>query len=364
MNITSIKILFLLILLLGIQAIAGAGILDDIEIVPGIRFWGADIGINYKGISFIPSLTTRLCIWFGGGYESVGYFRDPDGIQYDPYDSEGEPDLAFFDRLEFLWALGIRQGILFDPAKDDNLFEVHLFYRGQYDEDYEDSEDPEYIFLSDLPDSEGILLHTIVAGLFFDTEVIDKAQRKRNGIKADISIEFAPALINEIADYTRATVDIRAYLTLLDLDPDNAEKKNLFNLYICDRFLWDGIVGDLIPIAARQNVGGRSLSNSKGLGGIMRGIDSRRFDGYLKMVNNFDIRMNLPAFWIVVPGIVLYFDIGIADDLNYNLQPEYLHYSTGIGAFVFGLGFDVILYANYWIDGERFTVSFDFKLHF
>lgn len=359
----NIRVFIFCLFLLGISIIVSADILDDFEIIPGLRFWGADIGVNYKGVSFFPGVTTRLCVWLGAGYETIGYYRDSDGIQYYPTYGD-DPNLALFNRWNILWALGIRQGIFNDPAKNDNLLEAHLFYRGLNDNNEETDEPAALIFTTDYPDASGILLHTFVTGLFFNTVVVNQIQRKRSGVKADISLEYAPGFINDSADYTRVTVDIRGYLTLIDLDPENKNKKNVFNLYISDRFLFDGIVGKYIPIVARQNVGGRELKSLEALGGIMRGIESRRFDGYLKMVNNFDIRMNLPTVWIIVPGIVLYFDVGIADELNYRLAAENLHYSTGIGASFYGLGFDLVVYANYWFNQERFTISFEFKLHF
>ncbi|MBN2440977.1 MAG: hypothetical protein JXJ04_06515 [Spirochaetales bacterium] len=363
-----IKIMIFGILFLGMSSALYADFLDDIEITPGIRFWGADVGVNYKGISFLPDLTTRLCVWFGAGYETPGYFRDADGIQYNPDDPAEAINLALYKRTEIIAAFGIRQGIFPDSAKKDNLLETYLFCRALYDTNtWENSVPGSLIFTTDYPDAYGIFLTTIITGLYLDTEIIHKTHRKRNGMTADISFEFAPSLLNHTycaADYTRVTVDIRGYLTLIDLDPDDDEEENLFNLYICDRLLWDGLVGTYIPVAARQRVGGRKLKSESGLGGIMRGIDSKRFDGYLKMVNNFDIRCDLPSLWIFVPGVVAYFDVGMADELNYFLEPEYLHYSTGLGMFIYSQGFDLIGYANYWIDGEKVSFSFDFSLHF
>ena len=97
----TVTFFFICIFLIGISYFISAGIMDDIEIIPGLRFWGADIELNYKGISLIPSLTTRLCILLGGGYETVGYYRDVDGIQYNPDDPGEEVNLALYDRTDY-----------------------------------------------------------------------------------------------------------------------------------------------------------------------------------------------------------------------------------------------------------------------
>jgi hypothetical protein len=364
-------IIYLIILMICISFFSSvhvsAGILSDLEFVPGLRFWGGDLEIDYKGITLVPSLTTRLCVLFGSGYETIGYYREPDESQYTPPDDASEENLALFNRWQYVWALGIRQGILFHKAKNDNLLETYLYYRGKSDTYMQDDVYPDaLIFDSGYPDAKGILLNSFITGLFFNSVVVHPTQRKRTGIKIDLSYEYAPGFINdsEKADFSRLTFDARGFLTLIDTDPENKNEKNIFNLYIGNRFLTDCLFGEQIPVVARQAVGGRGLDTSSAFGGVMRGIATRRFDGYLKVLHNFDIRMNLPTLWIATPGIVLYFDAGLSDELDYKLSFDSLHTSTGIGLFVFGLGFDVIVYANYWIDGNKFSPSFDFKLHF
>jgi len=111
-------------------------------------------------------------------------------------------------------------------------------------------------------------------------------------------------------------------------------------------------------------VGGRDVDSESALGGVVRGLESRRFDGFIKIVNNFDIRMHIPAIWIFVPGIVLYFDMGIVDNLDYILRPEEVLYTTGAGIFLSGLGFALTGYINYLINEGKISFSFDFNLHF
>jgi hypothetical protein len=364
------RLLFFIIVLIVHCCVGGFSTLfNDFEIVPGIRFWGGDLEINYLGISFIPPLTTRLCIAVGFGYETAGYFRNPDNTLYCPPQSASIINHALFTRLEGVWSLGLRQGILFDRRKEDNLLEAHFIYRGKYSDYLEEvSSEDALIFSSGLIDSSGILQNSLVVGLFLNSVVEHDSHRKRNGIQADVSGEVAPEYLGNnifgLADFSRFTVDIRGFVTVLDLDPENIIAYNTFNIYLGDRILLDYLCGGYIPLNARQSVGGREANSSDGLGGVMRGVEKGRFDGYIKILNNFDIRMNLPTLWFFVPSIVFYFDTGVSDNLDYTISVENILFSTGAGFSFYGFGFDLIIYINYFINEGKISPSFDFSLCF
>lgn len=343
--------------------------LDEIEIEPGIRFWGADVGLNYLGVHFLPPLVTRLCLSFGCGYETVGYYRYPDTSIYYPPKSASEVNEAVFKRFESVWSAGIRQGIFLQPGKQDNLFEVHFLYRGKYNAYLEhDSGAEALVFSSGLADAEGILQNSAVIGLYYNDVAVHESHRKRNGIQADLSCEVAPAWFGNdiigLADFVRGTFDLRGFITVFDLDPADTTTENAFNIYIGGRIVLDCLSGGYIPLNARQSIGGREATTSEGLGGVMRGIDNGRFDGYLKAVNNLDIRMNLPALGGFVPAFICYFDTGVSDNLDYTLRPGHLLFSTGTGCSLYGCGFDVVVYINYFINENRLSPSFDFSLCF
>jgi hypothetical protein len=348
----------------GLKALPGG-----YEIDPGIRFWGGDLEIQYRGISFIPPLTTRLCIAAGLGYETVGYYRNPDNTPYTPPQAGSNPNRALFTRFEGVWSLGLRQGIVFDRRKEDNLLEAHCLYRGKYNDYCEEalSEDA-LVFSSGLVDSGGILQNSLVVGLFFDSVIEHRSHRKKNGIQTDVSCEVAPKYLGNnvfgLADYIRFTIDVRGFITVFDLDAENTKAHNTFNICLGNRFLWDYCDGGYVPLHARQSVGGREAVTSEGLGGVMRGVEKGRFDGYIKVLNNVDVRMNLPTLWLFVPSIVFYCDAGISDNLSYTISMENILVSAGAGVSLYAFGFDAIVYGNYFFNERKSSLSFDFSLCF
>jgi hypothetical protein len=349
---------------------AFSDILDDTEIVPGIRFWGADLEFRYKGIKLIQPLVTRFCFLIGSGYEDPGYFRNPDGSEYTP-PIDYVNDLSIYKRFNLTWGVGVRQGILFDQRKNDNLLEAHLLLRGRYDKDIESASIPgSLIFQSGLPDKNEMLQNSIVAGAFFNTIVIHPKQRKRTGISADMSVEYAPKfLANDLigkADFSRFTFDFRTFQTIFDIPPDNPNDNNLFNAYLCNRIVFDALFGPGIPINARQSIGGRSMAPTNAVGYSVRGIDDRRFDSYLKFIINTDLRLNLHSIPLfdMVPGAIFFFDIATFDNLDYSMTLSNLKYTTGIGFFVYVFGFEPVVYLSYFLNENRFLFSFDFSLQF
>ncbi len=341
---------------------------SDTEFIPDVRFWGGGLELRYKGWSLAEPLVTRLCILGAAGYEDPAYFRESNGSRYTP-PTDASTNLAVYKRMEAVWGLGIKQGILFDERKNDNLLEAHLLYRGRYDNHVESASIANsLVFDSGLPDANGILQNSLVTGLFANTVVIHETQRKRNGISADASVEYAPEfLANNVygkADFTRLTFDFRSYLTIADFTPEDAQNENLFNIYLGNRIVFDTLFGSAIPINARQSIGGRNIAVASALGYSVRGIDSRRFDSFMKLIVNTDLRMNIGYVAGFVPGTVFYFDAGLCDDLDYNLSLSNLKYSTGAGVFVYIFGFEPTLYFNYFVNEGRFSLAFDFTLHF
>lgn len=45
----------------------------------GLRLFGADVGIGYRGLALLPNADTTIWAYVGGGYETEHYFRDPSG---------------------------------------------------------------------------------------------------------------------------------------------------------------------------------------------------------------------------------------------------------------------------------------------
>ncbi len=69
--------------------------------------------------------------------------------------------------------------------------------------------------------------------------------------------------------------------------------KFVSGIYLADCFSADFVNGDKIPLIARQTMG--SLSPKNGLGGTVRGFETRRFDGEFTVSNNLETRLTLPV---------------------------------------------------------------------
>jgi len=333
------------------------------------RFWGLDLEFSYFGIKLISPMLTRFDIMLGSAYEAVNYYRNIDNSHYIPPSSG---DLSEYYKWNINWAIGIRQGLLFNHHKNDNLLETYLLLRSIYDINLEDNSPNSLIFNSGLTEAEGIMQNTIVTGILVDNMIEDENLFCRQGYSCNLTFEYGPDfLFNNIkgrADFYRLTFDARIYFTLVKIPRASDKTYNDFNLYICDRFVTDILWGNYIPITARQSIGGSDVAVEKAFGGAMRGIADFRFDSYFKIINNFDIRMYFPAFSVyitkIVPLLVLFYDTGIYDNLDYDLDFENIAHTTGFGIGINEFGFDLIFYVGYFINENRLSLSFEFGIHY
>ena len=354
--------LFMLLLLCPFTLAADDNNGSDLIFKWDIRFWGADAGLGYRGVSFFDGVDTIFWVSAGGGYQSANYFPNSDDTTV-PSDSA----LPGYDNLNIDWRLGISQGILYNEAQQRNLLDFTLLYRGKYQSYYGNDYIP-----AGYPDRNGLWQNSIMAGFVFDTVYYDSEMVTREGIYSSISAEFAPRLfLNEVVGntgFTRLNVLAIVYKPLLS--------DWSFNMHIFDRLVFDYLFGNdaEIPISARTTMGGLSnvpiLSNPgsyRGLGGAVRGIRNDRFDGFMKIVNNLELRMYFPVLNIsnmVTPGLVIYFDSGVYDKLTRTLQFDPIYLSTGAGLVLHALSYDVVGYLNYFINENNFTFSFSLGAHF
>ncbi len=227
------------------------------SLYPIPRFWGVDLEFSYYGIKLISPMLTKFDIMLGSAYEAANYYRNIDNSYYIPLSVD---DLSEYYKWNINWAIGIRQGLLFNHHKNDNLLEAYLLLRGIYDINLEDNSPNSIIFNSGLTEAEGIIQNTIVIGMLFDNMIQDDNLFCREGYSCNLTFEYGPEfLFNKIkgrSDFYRFTFDIRGYLTLIKIPRASDKTYNDFNLYICNRFVIDYLGGDYIPITARQKYRG------------------------------------------------------------------------------------------------------------
>ena len=331
---------------------------SDILIKPDLKLIGLDLKLGYRGLSPADGPDTTLWLIAGGAIEGKHFYRLSDGTVYtgevNGVDPDTDPD---FSRLNGNWGLGIEQGLIRPMQSDCDLLSAFLYYRGRYAKYTAKSEilSDSLLSASSLPDNEGLLLNTLLTGLYTDGVVKDKRSKVQKGLYAETSLEWGPEfLMNKIkgdSNFIRANVTAHAFLPIYDAAPDAAS--NVFSLYAGTFFSVDYAAGSSIPIEVRQTFGG--LAPRTGLGEAVRGVDTGRYDSFLKAVNNTEIRANFPALFHpdLVPGLLAFFDTGYYNDINQD-GTNGLLFSTG-AAFTIDLFdiFDLAIYATYYINGTN-----------
>jgi len=342
--------------------------------VSGLRtYWfgvvpaGADVVLQYRGVTLASGLGTVFEEDFGAGYQQNVFFRNADGTPL-----AGSDDNTFFPQLEIVSDTGIRQGIIWSASLDRNLAEAFAFYRLHFDRNF-DTGNGAYIFASSFPDRVQILSNAALIGLDFDTTRMDSIHKTWDGFYAEASVALGPrSLLNGIGDSSYARLNLTAYGFTTLLRSSTADGRNLTSIYLGDFATVDYAAGSSIPIYVMQTVGGRYPRN--GVGDAVRGFEAGAYDTNLKAVNNLEVRVTGPALiWPnLVPGLYAFFDSGFHN--GYSGDP-----SATVGGFLasggVGLYFDVFDIANAtaliaWpltaIGNERmsFTVASHFHLQF
>ena len=333
----------------------------DWDISPYPLFWGAGLAAVYRGASLFEGVRTSILMGLNGSYRNVAFYRYADETPHTPPPGTVFLSSGFgaYDDVAFNWEFGIRQGILANPENGSDLLELFVIYRGLFKHNIDNGS---LIIDSGLGDAGGILLNSIVPGLALSTVRSNDRHNTRHGFRAQTSLEIAPGFfLNSLygsADFARYNLGLFFYLTLVDLGA--ASDNNLFSIVFSARSLFDYLFGFEIPATARQSIGG--LSSISAMGGAIRGLQAGRYDAYVKLVQNVDLRFNFPGFWILIPGVHLYLDAGLHGDLKRSLAfgVDRSFFSTGAG-FVLNSAFaEVGIYLDYFFNENTFSLSFFF----
>jgi hypothetical protein len=277
----------------------------------GLRLWGLDQGVGYRGLSLLEGVDTTLWAYVGGAYEKMTYFRQSEALIQGAYAGAAE-DTEFY-RADANWQLGIVQGLTWNDRIKANGLEAMLFYRGRWNTNLLEAGD--LIIGSGVTGEEELLQNTIFAGISWNDVLVDKGHKGRSGIAAEASVDWGPGFFfNDVggpSNFLRFNATGRAFLPLYDAAPDS--RKNLFSMYLAEFAAADyalGLGGDQVPYVIRRTFGGRKPRT--GLGYAVRGVDSGSLDVNLKLVNNLELRANLPAIALpdLVPGVVVHWDAG------------------------------------------------------
>jgi hypothetical protein len=361
------KNILLLSLLFGLAA-AALPALPDLPALPqdvlfrwDPRLWGADAALGWKGWPLFPGVDTVLWASAGGAFQSNLWFEGTS----DYVTVRSQLDSKTYYNLNVDWRLGVAQGIVYNPEQDRNLVEFLVLYRGKFHHYFD-----EHGVLASLPEKNGLLQNSILTGLVFDNTYKYKASLNRRGLYTALSTEFAPAWLgNEalgVSDFWRLSWIVTGYLPVLDA--------RTVSIYLAGRVLLDRIfsASGEVPVTTLASIGALTKvpigSNPlHALGGALRGVVNDRYDGYVKMVNNFDVRFHFPAwtfFKLFTPMAVAYFDAGVYDEMTGLLRFNPVFCTTGLGVGLYALGFDFILYGTYFINEQDLYWGLGLGVHF
>jgi hypothetical protein len=373
--------------------------------VDGLRWyftWGADkiptgldLTVGYRGWSLLPGVQTILQSTIGGGYEGLQTWR---GTDYTPHVQIPAEDAAGHDRrLEFnspklQWELGMVQGLLWNERLARNRLEAFAFYRGRYErylggrvywgtgesraasiEAYHDWWKANYAGT----DAEGIFETSFLFGLDSNTLVEDLHSRTLDGYYAETSLEVSPWFPSVLGatDFWRVTCSAAYFRTLFR--PPGAARGPA--VYVGDYFSIDyADARRAMPTYVMQTFGGRRLRYGLGDDAV-RGFEGYTWDTQLKIVNNVDLRLNLPPFYRtegsgreLMPGLLLFFDLGYGTGFwgDPGNTPGGFLGSTGLAVYldlfelVTVVGNLCVPVIGSRLDGASFVLDLDFGLQF
>jgi hypothetical protein len=295
------------------------------------RFWGLDLAHTSLFKSPLPWGALEFTGASGGGIIERNYFRlvdgsrRPEAVLWPGFSSPtGEEELTTI--TADLW---LRLTQYLDAGSH---FRAFAYARSRLIRNIAaDAGVVPALFAAGLPEAQGTFENSLGGGLGYTDLAKPSGDWSRKGFRADLCYEWSYELYPE--DLSAAFVhEISAEVSLF-LPLFSSET---LSLVIADHALGSALLGGAIPEQRLSSLGGNRYLPFDALGGIVRGVDDNAADGRLKAANNVELALFFPKLFkgIVVPGILLFFDSGIADDGAFGSDPGTLRLSTG-GALTF-----------------------------
>jgi hypothetical protein len=353
---------------------------------------GADFTFGYTGFRFFRNTDTIFQTSIGAGYEGFETYRDVDYSPNTEIDySAGKNRNLEFNSPNFQWETGIRQGIIYNNRLDRNLIEAFLFYRGRMDfylngrhfwgtgdariaeiEEGHKTWQKQYLG----SDAYGIFGMSFIAGLSYDSLVSDKKTKSFDGLYMEASFEISPYLksVRGATDFYRLNFSGKFFKTLYEARP--WAEKNVFAVYLGEHFAGDFADAKTdMPLYVMQTFGG--THPYYGLAYAVRGFEKFSWDTQLKIVNNVELRFNLPVIYRIpkkdfldlVPGFLVFFDIGYGSGYwgDTSGAEGGMLASAGGGIYLNFFDFKYLrLYSSFPLVGERLDgapVNFNFDIN-
>jgi hypothetical protein len=288
----------------------------------------------------------------GGGYESGGYYRLSDGSLISDFDAFNTD----FQYIDVDFAGGFYK--IFDLSRhlyNSFIINILALYKLRY---VQYMENESLLFQSSLYEKNRFIQHSILIGAS-----IEDMLREKNyfipvkGYNFEISYQIYTISFDENSKlYNRINLNARLFYPVI--------KKSYLITYIGEYFIFDYLWGEYIPFDATSSFGG--FKPSSGLGSRIRGLLKYYDDGYIKISNNFDLRILFPRLinQYFIPGIILFFDTGLSSGLSYDINFDKTIYTTGAGILFKIVFVDIITYFYYNISSGEYSYIIEFGTHF
>lgn len=284
------KILLLFILLFSLLSVPAFATLQSVSentiMMYNLTVWGMNLGVGYKGFSLLEKRDTIFWLFAGARVTDLYYFRDANEDNLDIEVSDYN-DLMFWSP-HVNWGAGFSQGLVDDPRKNTDLVYFSIFYKGVREWYLHDNDT---FFDTNRPDRHGLLQNSLILELAVDSVLSDRESGMRKGFFTNATFEYAPNIFFNSylgdADFRKYYAQFKFFIPIYEFDPDS----RFSCAYFGNSSMVDYVEGAEIPIYARHHIG--SLNVYSGLGGLIRGYESYRFDSGLKLANRSEIRLLL-----------------------------------------------------------------------
>ena len=290
--------------------------------------WGADGAVEMKWTDSTNSGSTGIWITAGALYGDSSFYRRFPGDTH--VDILAVDDTVGYKNLSVRGALAAGHEIFLN----NHVFSGFIVLKSRYDYRNLDWAPEANIFESSLPDKSDIWDHSAVLAIRYDRKLpsLNALGILPTVIQLNVLAEWAPGAFSTArTDYIRLGAYAKTLTQIIN--------RIHFQLFSAFRLGYDRLSGQSVPIHARTTVGRIKppyFSYQSALGGVVRGLSERRFDGLMKLYANADIRIVIPLDFIITPTVILFADAGVSDygSLSGVLDFQYLFVTGGVAGAV------------------------------
>lgn len=286
-----------------------------------LRLWGR--------VGYLSSLSQNYC-GLGGEVSCDPAFAEAEAARLGLEGDDADEFVQHFYLRRFInpyGQLAARWALVEAPAR----FELTAGYRGGLfipgtwgDDDEDGAADlvpyPGSLYERDFPDGEPGFESTAQVGVMLDTR--DNEPAPTSGVWLEASARASSPLIGSAWSWAGGNLILRGYAPL------DAEHK----LVLCNRFIFDGVIGDA-PIQSLARVGGSNDVYLYGGSEMGRGIRAQRYLGKLRLIDQTELRWRFLDVTVFEQALAFdaagFFDAGLVGKEVW--EPGPMPLQTGMG---------------------------------